>query len=240
MKSSRITGFGFLLLASLTAFNSWAANSVLLWPIDPKIASDEKATELWMENRGDNTTLMQVRVFLWQQQDGQDRYQTQQQVLASPPMVRIEPGKKQLIRLVKQTPVPAGEETAFRILIDEIPSPQAQNAAKNQAGLNFQMRYTVPLFVYGNGASATSAKPQLAWQLVNRDGHQALEITNRGSGHARLSRVSLGGRSVSDSLLGYVLPYSSNTFPLSFPVAANAELSAQLSDKTIWRGRSSR
>ncbi|PRD15786.1 protein CsuC [Pantoea coffeiphila] len=240
MKRSRITGFGFLLLASLTASHSWAANSVLLWPIDPKIASDEKATELWMENRGDSTTLMQVRVFLWQQQDGQDRYQTQQQVLASPPMVRIEPGKKQLIRLVKQTPVPAGEETAFRILIDEIPTPQPQNTAQNQAGLNFQMRYTVPLFVYGNGASATSSKPQLAWQLVNKNGHQALEVTNSGSGHARLSHVSLGGRSISDSLLGYVLPHSSNTFPLSFSAAANAELSAQLSDKTVWRGRSSR
>ncbi|MEJ4045605.1 fimbrial biogenesis chaperone [Erwinia sp. SLM-02] len=240
MKRAHIIGSGFLLLASLTTLNTLAANSVLLWPIDPKIASDEKATELWMENRGDNTTLMQVRVFLWQQKNGQDQYQTQQQVLASPPMVRIEPGKKQLIRLVKQTPVPAGEETAFRILIDEIPSPQAQNTAPNQAGLNFQMRYTVPLFVYGNGASAASNKPQLAWQLVNKDGHQALEITNQGNGHARLSHVSLGGRTVSDSLLGYVLPHSSNTFPLSFPATANAELSAQLSDKTVWRGRSSR
>ncbi|MFG1173360.1 molecular chaperone [Erwiniaceae bacterium CAU 1747] len=240
MKLSNISRAGGLLLASLAAFNSWAANSVLLWPIDPKIASGDQATELWMENRGDSTTLMQVRVFLWQQNNGQDQYQTQQQVLASPPMVRIEPGKKQLVRLVKQTPVAANEEKAFRILIDEIPSPQPQNSAQNQAGLNFQMRYTVPLFVYGQGASPSSSQPQLAWRLINQEGHQALEITNSGNGHARLSHVVLGGRSVSDSLLGYVLPHSSNIFPLSFPASGNAELSAQLSDKTVWRGRSSR
>jgi hypothetical protein len=34
-------------------------------------------------------------------------YQTQQQVVASPPMVRLEPGQKQLVRLIRQSAPPA-------------------------------------------------------------------------------------------------------------------------------------
>ncbi|MEI2606988.1 fimbria/pilus periplasmic chaperone, partial [Erwinia aphidicola] len=84
-------------------------------------APQEKASELWLENRGESTTLMQVRVFSWQQINGQEQYQTQQQVLASPPLVRIEPGKRQMVRLIKQTPPAGGKEAAYRVLLDEIP-----------------------------------------------------------------------------------------------------------------------
>lgn len=58
-----------LLRALITAFLTLlvpladAANSVMIWPIDPKIISEDKASELWLENRGSATTLMQVRIF---------------------------------------------------------------------------------------------------------------------------------------------------------------------------------
>ncbi|RRZ96928.1 molecular chaperone [Erwinia sp. 198] len=233
MKTLRI----FTLLAGLSLLPAWAGNSVLIWPIDPKIHSGDKATELWLENRGAATTLMQVRVFSWQQQDGHEQYQTQQTVVASPPLVRIEPGQKQLVRLINQAPPPKGEERAYRVLLDEIPTPQ--QPGENQAGLNFQMRYSVPLFTYGEGLSADTARPDLSWRLVNQNGKSALLITNNGSGHARLSNVSLGGRTLSNSLFGYVLARSSNTFPLNFPASDRSQLSAELDNNQTWRSGSS-
>lgn len=214
-----------------------AGNSVLIWPIDPKILSGDKASELWLENRGDATTLMQVRIFAWEQVEGKEQYQTQQKVVASPPLVRIEPGQKQLVRLIGQSQPPAGKELAYRVLLDEIPTPQ--EPGQNQAGLNFQMRYSVPLFTYGQGLSPDAARPELSWKIVNQGGRPALQITNTGSKHARLSRVSLGGRVLSDSLFGYVLAGSMNTFPLKFTPASGAELSAEVGTKA-WRSGSSR
>ena len=49
-----------------------ASSSIMIWPVDPKITSGEKATELWLENHGDTTALMQIRIFSWQQITGQD------------------------------------------------------------------------------------------------------------------------------------------------------------------------
>ncbi len=212
-----------------------AANSLMIWPIDPAINSDEKASELWLENRGNATTMMQVRIFSWLQVGGQEQYQTQQQVVASPPMVRLEPGQKQLVRLIKQGAPEAGREMSYRVVLDEIPTPRTPG--ENQAGLTFQMRYSVPLFVYGNGVTSDSAKPQLSWQQVDSGGKRWLELTNRGNGHARLSNVTIGGRRLGNGLFGYVLANSSNRWPLTSSVSG--QLSAEV-NKGHWSSAAAR
>ena len=63
-----------LLLSSTLLSPAFAANSVMIWPIDPAINPEEKASELWLENRGSTTTMMQIRVFSWQQINGQEQY----------------------------------------------------------------------------------------------------------------------------------------------------------------------
>ncbi len=212
-----------------------AANSLMIWPIDPTLNPDEKASELWLENRGSASTIMQVRVFAWQQTAGQEQYQTQQQVAASPPMVRLEPGQKQLVRLIKQTPPPAGQESAYRVVLDEIPSPR--KPGDNQAGLNFQMRYSVPLFVYGSGLTRDSAKAVLSWREVSSGGRRWLELTNSGSGHARLSNVRAGGAALGNGLFGYVLAHSSQRWPVSQPL--RGELAADVNNRA-WRSTAAR
>ncbi len=212
-----------------------AANSLMIWPIDPAIASEDKASELWLENRGSSSTIMQVRIFAWQQREGQEQYQTQQQVAASPPMVRLEPGQKQLVRLIKQTPPPAGQESAYRVVLDEIPSPC--KPGDNQAGLNFQMRYSVPLFVYGSGLTRDSAKAVLSWREVSSGGRRWLELTNSGSGHARLSNVRAGGAALGNGLFGYVLAHSSQRWPVSQPL--RGELAADVNNRA-WHSTAAR
>ncbi|WP_416411678.1 molecular chaperone [Pantoea sp. App145] len=221
-----------LLLLWLLTFSalSHAANSLMIWPIDPAINPDDKASELWLENRGNATTLMQVRIFTWQQVNQREQYQTQQQVLASPPLVRIEPGQKQLVRLIKQVPPDAGKEMAYRVVLDEIPTPRTPGA--NQAGLTFQMRYSVPLFVYGSGLTADSAKPNLSWRVENSEGKRWLLLTNNGNGHARLSNVTIGGRPIGNGLFGYVLANSSNRWLLNSNVGG--ELEAEM-NKGHWQ-----
>lgn len=142
-----------------------AAASILIWPIDPVIEDQQPATALWLENRDSKPVYMQVRVLGWKQTAGKDDYSNQSEVIASPPVASIAPGKRQLIRLVKQTPPPAGQERAYRILVDEVPVKDSgsQSAPEGaQMGLKFQMRYSVPLFVSGKGVwtKQDSEKPR--------------------------------------------------------------------------------
>lgn len=45
-----------------------AAATILLWPIDPWLAADANATELWIQNQGNSATTMQVRIVRWKQE----------------------------------------------------------------------------------------------------------------------------------------------------------------------------
>ncbi|MDU5195827.1 MAG: molecular chaperone [Enterobacter sichuanensis] len=215
-----------------------AAATILLWPIDLWLAADAKATELWIQNQGNSATTMQVRIVRWKQEDGHERYTAQQDVVASPPIVTIAAGSKQLIRLIKQASVPAGVEQAYRIIVDEIP--QADVKAEPAIGLKLQMRYSIPLFVYGQGIPtikegahhAVVETRNLSWRVTQAGGQPALEVQNRGGVHVRLSQVALeqGGqkRTIAEGLLGYVLPGSSRSWPIPAGVRQPERMSAQI------------
>ncbi|WP_087501157.1 molecular chaperone [Pseudomonas sp. SID14000] len=225
---------GALWLASVPA---GAATSVLIWPIDPVLEADQKAGGLWLENRGTAPANLQVRVFAWRQGDYQEQYQAQREIIGSPPVANIAPGQKQLIRLTRTGPSPVGQEQAYRIIIDEIPPaiPAGKAEPGTTAAIRLQMRYSVPLFVYGEGlwgkadpAGKRNAegvgKPQLSWRAVTVQGKPYVELRNTGPVHARLTDVVVqqGSQSkpLAEGLLGYVLPGASMRWPA--PLAPNA------------------
>lgn len=227
-----------VLACGLMAGTVHAAATVLLWPIDPWLGVDRKATELWIENQGSSATTMQVRIVRWRQEGGFERYESQQDVVASPPILRIEKGKKQLIRLIRQAPIPTGVEQAYRIIVDEIPQPADEKEA--QIGLKLQMRYSIPLFSYGQGITTYSEgshpalveQKNLRWRVVNDSEGPAVEISNSGDVHVRLSKVSVrqNGRqfTLADGLLGYVLPGESRRWPLPSGARQPTEMSASV------------
>lgn len=234
---------GALLL--LAAFKAQAASSVLIWPIDPVLEADQQASALWLENRGDETANLQIRVFAWSQSGFSDQYQNQRDVIGSPPVAKIEPGQKQLVRLTRTREVPPGQELAYRIIIDEIPSarPPAAADGKTEAAIRFQMRYSVPLFAYGAGLWSKedstrqrdpkgAGVPDLSWRSVAVDGKPYVEVRNQGAVHARLTDVALkqGGqaRPLVDGLLGYVLPGAVMRWPAPGPLAGEPALQVRV------------
>lgn len=219
-----------VLAGALTALPvvAHAASSILIWPINPVIESSQRASALWLENRGDTVAHLQLRLFEWTQEEHENSYAEQRDVIGSPPMMRIAPGDKQFVRLTRLAPLPLGVERAYRIVIDEVP---VDGEAEQDEGrsVNFQMRYSVPLFVYGEGLKGRSqdqgklqdeseSASGLRWNVVTVAGKSQLEVRNQGSKHARLSQVSLDeGKQqarVSQGVLGYVLAGSVMRWPL--------------------------
>ncbi|MBL8267222.1 molecular chaperone, partial [Steroidobacter sp.] len=224
---------------------AFAGTAVLIWPLDPTIEAGRKAGTLWLENVGKAPVTLQIRVLAWEQRDFNDSYAAQSHVISTPPFTTIAPGKKQLVRLTLTAPLAAGEERAFRILVDEIPSPQSAGGV----GLRVQMRYSLPLFAYGHGlwrkdegrvSGAERARPALSWQLVEEGDSRYMQIRNSGSGHARLSQVRLVNQSrtvptpddhsidIAPGLLGYVLPGQVMRWPVPAGELSGRQLQAQL------------
>ncbi len=238
----RLAGALAALCLSCTAF---AAASILVWPIDPVIEHDDAGTAIWLENNGKSASRIQIRALRWTQANGADELAPQENIVVSPPAAEIQPGQRQLLRLIRTVPVQAGKREAYRILIDEIPGqsgPEPAAAPAGQvAGLAFQMRYSVPLFVSGKGAwtredvrkhpdAKAAAQPVLTYAVQAGQGQRWLILRNSGPVHARLSHVSfvVGGREVWSvpGLLGYVLPGAEMRFEVPASVQAGGTLKA--------------
>ena len=203
------------LLALLACLPSVAeASAVVIWPIDPTIRPGEQATALWLENKGDAPVTLQVRTFGWSQPNGDDQLDTQQAVVASPPIATVAPGARQLVRIIRRTPGTT-PESAYRLMIDELPPPPAEvSGGPPQARLAVQMRYSIPLFAY----VAPAADARLDARISQGAQGRILSIRNTGTLHARLTdlRMEAHGRAVTlrAGLAGYVLPGATLLIPL--------------------------
>ncbi|MGG2398010.1 molecular chaperone [Pseudomonas sp. SH1-B] len=216
-----------LLIAAVMSMTTHAATSILIWPINPMIEADrQKSAALWLENRGQDPVDLQVRVLTWEQEAFEDRLTPQKQVVGSPPMATLQPGKRQLVRLVNLEPPSAGMLRTYRVLVDEVLPPQAR---PSQLGVQFQMRYSVPLVVVGPGAylddglrepprQGRPLAPELRYRFVDGQDGTFLYLRNTGPAPARLSQVDLlqgsGRKSFAEGLLGYVLPGAQMRWPL--------------------------
>jgi fimbrial chaperone protein len=199
-----------------------AGAAVLISPIDPTIAPDQQSGSLWLENRGDAPVPLQVRVFGWSQPDGEDSYEQQARVVPSPPILTLEPGNRQLIRLIAADTARREGETAYRVLVDELPAPPDGDG--DSGNVRFRMRYSIPLFVYGGAASPKQAgeDPQLACSLLHEAETPRVEIRNAGGYHARIVDLSIesGGRTtqIGTGLVGYAL--AGGGFATALPASA--------------------
>ncbi|HHX81952.1 MAG TPA: molecular chaperone, partial [Pseudomonadaceae bacterium] len=146
-------------------------------------------------------------------------------LVASPPMVEIAPGERQMVRVVRLDTSAQAVEQAFRVLIDELPQAPDEEATQ---GLSFLLQYSVPVFVapVGSDPQAPPA-PQLSATLLDgtpdgAPGGVALSVHNSGIQRARLSNLVLeessGERSMLDAgLVGYVLAGQQMAWPLALP-----------------------
>ncbi len=243
-----------LVLAFFCATGARAQTSVMIWPLDPVIEEDQRASALWLENRGTQPVLLQIRVLAWNQDGKEESYNNQEGVVPSPPSATIPPGQRQLVRLMKLAPAPEGRELAYRILVDELPSAasvEAQNQpGGNSMGVKLQIRYSVPLFVSGQGHwvkprpdrkrdAATAAQPALSWRLQREGAEHYLLISNTGNTRARLTAVEwVRGdetRSINPGLLGYVLANTQMRWRLERPPPSGYALQARINtgDKPV-------
>lgn len=238
MKHARIFAalwlVALLLIATPRPASAQQPGSLLIWPVNPVIEGDARAAALWLENPGKAPITLQVRIFAWAQQNGENVYAPQNDVVGTPPIVSIAPGERQLIRLTRTTPPPDVAEKPYRIVVDEVPTGTA--SATPGASVSFRMRYSLPLFSYALADkpkarhAAPAPMPQIAWRVGADTGGRFLEIRNTGTNHARLTDVSFvaGPKKspVAEGLLGYVLPGASMRWPLPGDADTAGELIA--------------
>ncbi|MDQ1092611.1 fimbrial chaperone protein [Xanthomonas sacchari] len=213
----------FLRLPAIAALWLAAAGAALgaslqVAPTSVSLRAEETAQGLWLSNSGDVPLRAQVRAFRWQQRDGEDVLDPSDRIALSPPMLELAPHARQLVRVIRLDAAPGAGEDAYRILVDELPSQDAGGNAS--AGLQFVLRYSVPVFLQ----PAVATAPALRARRVHDGSGAALEVRNQGNGHAQLVDLHFVAgdgrrRAIAEGLAGYVLPSQRKRWPLPAELA---------------------
>ncbi|MDQ2820319.1 MAG: fimbria/pilus periplasmic chaperone [Pseudomonadota bacterium] len=190
------------LLAGVVLPGVAQAASLQISPVMINLRAGQAATGISLQNTGDQPIYGQVRVFLWEQRNGDDVLTPTDELIASPPVMQIAANSAQTIRLVRRSAAAPGPERQFRVLIDEVPT-----SAEARDGVAIKLQYSVPVFM---AAAAPGGEYQLRWTFFKRDGVWMLRVTNSGTLHAQIGATTLitaDGRQIdiSRSLLGYAL-----------------------------------
>jgi fimbrial chaperone protein len=200
------------------------ASSLQISPVTVELAPGQGAAALMLRNPGKEIIYGQVRVFRWDQTVDDDRLEPSEDLLASPPLIRIAPQGEQLVRLVRRAGMDAAGELTYRVLVDEVPGLDATPGN----GVNIRLRYSVPVFVEPPGAPAA---PRLTWELRREGTQWWLRVANTGGRRAQLAAVRVvtadgAEHVVNPGLLGYVLAGRTRqwTIALDQDVAARAPL----------------
>ena len=201
-------------------------------PVRIFMAPRDRAVAITVNNEGDEELVMQAEVFLWKQKPGgEDELTPTEDLILAPPIMKLAPRSRQVVRLAMLRARPTQEQLTYRLVVREVP--EAKPADK-QLQLQIALAFSLPVFI-----TPPSAKRQLnCTALRSAPELVRAECVNSGSAYAQLREFVLtsetGQTLASRESGGYMLPAIKRSFDLkrkdgSIP-AGKAKLAVTLDD----------
>jgi len=169
-----------LLLTSEPAF----AGSLAVNPVRVALSAKHATSALTLRNGGTQSSVVQLEVMSWSQENGKEILVPTQDILATPPIFTVAAGASQIVRVGLRQPVDPLRELSYRLILNEVPPPPAKDASALQVAL----RISIPVFV----TPKTNSAPVLQWRADRTpQGELRVALTNTGNIHVQIHHLSL-------------------------------------------------
>ncbi len=210
------------------------AGTFSVTPVRIYMSPKDRAVAITITNDGDEELVMQADLYDWKQKpDGQDDLKLTEDMFLSPPIIKMAPKSRQVVRLARLIPAQSANQITYRMIVREIPEAKApREGVQVQLALAFSM----PVFITPPGT-----KPKLGC-TVERVAANSVNAVCENTGNAYSHPVSLllnnaAGEKIADNpSAGYILPGIKRSFSIKRDGAAipagPAKLVATLDDGT--------
>lgn len=205
-------GLAFLLSPSARAAN------LQISPLVAEVPADTRVVTYNLRNSGNEPLSVQVHAYDWEQPKGSDQLTPTEDLMVVPPIVSIQPGREQLIRVALKGERPS-HELNYRLHFQELPTQKKPG----QAAITTLLRLNVPLFFTAESA-VRSYEPQL-----HQQGQETIQVSvkNTGSRYLRFTELQLqNSESVTlgeQKGLFYILPGVTRQWEVSLDQARGAQ-----------------
>ena len=179
-------------------------------PVRIYVAAKDRTTAVTVTNESDVELVMQADVFQWKQTaTGQEDLALTEDLIVAPPIVKVAPRARQIIRLAMLKPVPPDQQLTYRLIVREIPESKPPEPGVQ---LQIALAFSMPIFV-----SPPGVKRQLVCES-QRAASDTVRVSceNKGNAYAFASDFKLSNASgevmVSSNAGGYILPGIKRSF----------------------------
>jgi fimbrial chaperone protein len=180
--SAAALGAPLILCAYGSAVAQTEVRGLTVTPVTIELAPRQMTAVLTLENHTDREADFQVRPYIWDQPQGDDRLTPTEALVASPPLGKIAVGASQVVRLVLRQPA-QGREASYRILLDQVPPPPEPGV------VGLALRLSIPIFA----APPVRVAPHLRWSLERSGAGYELVAVNDGGRHEAVRDLALTG-----------------------------------------------
>lgn len=203
-----------LLVASLAPIQV-QAGQFSVSPLRIYMSLRDRATAITLMNEGDTEVVIQADLYDWKQKpDGSDDLTLTEDLILAPPIIRLLPGARQVVRLAMLRPLPRDVQSTYRLIVREIPEAQPKTEGLT---LQIAMAFSLPVFISPPG---TLRQLHCAGERI--DPRRLLaQCENRGKAYAQTVEIQLkdasGKRIAGSEVPAYVLPGIRRGFELAVP-----------------------
>jgi fimbrial chaperone protein len=225
---------GLLLAAVLSCAVPAGAAQFTITPVRIFMTPRDRAVAVTVTNDSDEEVVMQADLYSWKQKpDGSDDLVLTEDLVLTPPILKLAPRARQVVRLARLTPPPAGEQQTYRMVMREVPEARTGSQLQLQVALAFSL----PVFISPPGVKRDL---QCGLERVAADTVRAV-CTNSGNAYAQIRALELlDGRGVKVAARetgGYLLPSIKRAFDLKAAEgkipAGGMKLQVALDDGTL-------
>jgi len=161
-------------------------------PMSVMISPTQPIQTLVVTNESTRPVLFDAKMYTWERNDKIDSYTpaVTKDVIVTPPVMRIMPNGKQVMR-VGLTKVPSlQKESLYRLYLTEIPSkesldPNASQNNKRAAAIVVAMRIGIPVYI-----QPVNPVRKLSWDVQRIDKGIRVRVLNLGNTHIRISKIT--------------------------------------------------
>lgn len=184
------------LAAAVFVVSDATAGSFSVAPVRIELKAPRRAASVEVQNTGDRPAQIQVERYRWiADNGGDDKLEATEDVIATPPIFTLEPGQKQIVRVLLFGAADPARESTYRIILQETalndPPPNVVQAL---------LRINMPMFITPPGARAS-----LGWSVEREGERWWLSMENTGNAHAQITGVRTpAGQALKAT--GYILP----------------------------------
>ncbi|MBC5763268.1 fimbrial biogenesis chaperone [Ramlibacter albus] len=189
------------------------AGAFTVTPVRIYMTPRDRAVALTITNEGDSELVIQADINVWSQDaQGRDRLELTEDLILAPPIVKLAPNSRQVVRLALAKPADASRQLTYRMIVREVP--EALAPKDNTVQVPISLALSLPVFI-----TPPTAKHELHCEL-QRKGPRAVDTVCRNSGNAYIQVLEVALQR-GDAVLAkgdpgtYILPNAQRSLPLS-------------------------